>query len=230
MNHSPLPTMRPVPAAVLAAALVLAPAAAQAQDGRAPFSGPRVEAIVGYDHNRSGSSVDADAARNLKQSIDGVVYGVGVGFDIPAGEMLRVGAEAELSDSSANWDNNNGVPNTFNLGRVKADRDIYVGARVGYLASPQTMLYVKAGYTNARYGLLGTNGTTELDQHLDTDGYRLGAGVEYALDSNAYAKLEYRYSNYSRAEFDFAGQTPDSSRFNIDTDRHQVVVGVGMRF
>ncbi|MBC2667947.1 outer membrane protein [Novosphingobium piscinae] len=214
----------------LAGAAVLVPGAAQAQDGRLPFTGPRIEAIVGYDHNRSGSTVDIDAARNLKQSIEGLTYGVGAGFDFATGETLRVGAEAELTDSSAKWDNNNGVPNTFNLGRVKADRDFYVGARIGVVTSPRTMLYAKAGYTNARYGLLGTNGSTVLDQRLDTDGYRLGAGLEYALDSNAFAKLEYRYSNYSRGEFDFDGRTPDSSRFSIDTDRHQVVAGVGLRF
>ena len=134
----------------LVVSLLALPAAAAAQEGRVPFSGPRVEAIVGWDHNRSGSTVDADNTRDLKQSIDGVTYGIGVGFDIPAGDMVRVGAEAELSDSTAKWDNNNGVPNAFNLGRVKADRDIYVGGRVGFAASPQTMVYVKAGYTNAR--------------------------------------------------------------------------------
>ena len=216
--------------ALAAAAAVVVPVAAQAQDARLPFSGPRVEAIVGYDHNRSGSTVDNDANRDLKQSIDGVTYGVGIGYDINTGSGLVIGAEAELSDSSAKWDNNNGVPNTFNLGRVKADRDIYVGARVGYAMSPKTLVYAKGGYSNARYGLLGTDGTTELSQHLDTDGYRLGAGVEYQLDRNVYTKLEYRYSHYKKGEFDFEGSTPDSSRFNIDTDRHQVVVGVGMRF
>ena len=54
--------------------------------------------------------------------------------------------------------------------------------------------------------------------------------MEHSINGNAYAKLEYRYSNYSRGEFDFAGQTPDSSRFSLDTDRHQVVAGVGLRF
>lgn len=205
--------------------------AAHAQDTAAtPFVGPRVEAIVGYDHHRSGSTVDIDPSRGVKQSINGVVYGAGVGFDVPLGDQIRVGAEAEISGSSAKWDNNNGVPNTFNLGRVKAGRDIYVGGRVGVVASPQALVYVKAGYTNARYGLIGTDGTTSLDQRLDTDGYRLGAGVEYAITPKAYAKLEYRYSNYSRGEFDFNGRTPDSSRFAIDTDRHQVVVGAGLRF
>lgn len=226
MRNNPLLTA----GAGLAAALVLVPAAAQAQDGRLPFTGPRVEVIAGYDHNRSGSTVDSDNTRNLKQSLDGVVYGAGVGFDVPIDPNVRIGAEAEISDSSAKWDNNNGVPNTFNLGRVSADRDIYVGARLGFVVSPRTMVYGKAGYTNARFGLVGTNGTTSLDQRLDTDGYRVGAGVEYAVSNNAFAKLEYRYSNYSRGEFDFNGNTPDSSRFDIDTDRHQVVVGAGIRF
>lgn len=50
------------------------------------------------------------------------------------------------------------------------------------------------------------------------------------MDSNVFATVEYRYSGYTKAGFDFDGNTPDSSRFNIDTDRHPVVVGVGMRF
>jgi len=233
-----IPTLRPairmVPVlnagAVLLAAATLLPVVAHAQGGRAPFTGLRVEAIAGYDHLRSGSSVDNDATRDLKQSIDGVTYGVGAGFDAALGERLRGGIEAEVSDSTAKWDNNNGVPNTFNLGRVSADRDIYVGGRLGLLTSPDTMVYVKGGYTNARFGLQGTNGTVIRDQRLDTDGYRVGAGIEHQLSGNAYVKAEYRYSNYSRGEFDFNGTTPDSSRFNIDTDRHQVVVGAGLRF
>lgn len=69
-----------------------------------------------------------------------------------------------------------------------------------------------------------------LDQRLDTDGWRVGAGVETALGEKAFAKIEYRYSNYNEGEFDFNGTTPDSSRFRIDTDRHQVVASVGLRF
>ncbi|MBC2666508.1 porin family protein [Novosphingobium flavum] len=217
-------------AAATAVSAVALPGIAAAQDGREPFVGPRVEAIVGYDHLRSGSSVDIDNTRDLKQSIDGVTYGVGVGYDAALGNSVRAGVEAELSDSTAKWDNNNGKPNVFNLGRVSADRDIYVGGRVGFVTSPSTMVYVKGGYTNARFGLIGTNGTVSRDQRLDTDGYRVGAGIEHQLSGNAYVKAEYRYSNYKKAEFDFNGTTPDSSRFQIDTDRHQVVVGAGLRF
>ncbi|WP_068074144.1 outer membrane protein [Novosphingobium lentum] len=219
--------------AILAAgtALVAVPAMAQGapDDAGSTFTGPRVGAIIGYDKSKSGSSVDNDALRDRDQSIDGLLYGGDIGYDVPLGQNLRLGAEAELTGSTAKVNNAVNAA-SFNLGRVKAGRDIYAGARLGYVISPRTMLYVKGGYTNARYNLLGTDGTTNLNQRLDTDGYRVGAGAEMALSRNAYAKVEYRYSNYRRAEFDFNGQTPDSSRFRIDTDRHQVVVGAGVRF
>ncbi|HEY8603425.1 porin family protein [Tsuneonella suprasediminis] len=221
--------MRKILAIVATGSLVAVATPALAQDA-APFTGLRVGGEVGYDHVRSGSTEDVDDTRDLKQSIDGVAYGAVVGYDADVGGDLRLGAEASIGDSSAKWDNNNGVPNTFNLGRVSADRDIYVGARLGYVTSPNTMIYVKGGYTNARFGIEGTDGTTSLNQRLDTDGYRLGAGVEYALTPNAYIGAEYRYSNYSKGELDFNGDTPDSSRFDIDTDRHQVMATMGYRF
>jgi outer membrane immunogenic protein len=206
-----------------------APAMAQSAD-TAPFSGVRVGVEAGYDHLRSGSSEDVDTTRDLKQSLDGVTYGAVVGYDAPVGDNLRLGAEASIGDSTAKFDTNNSAPNVFNLNHVSADRDIYVGARIGYVMSPRTMVYAKAGYTNARFGLQGSDGTVSLNQRLDTDGYRLGAGLEYAVGRNAYIGAEYRYSNYSKGEFDFNGNTPDTSRFNIDTDRHQVVATAGVRF
>ena len=65
------------------------------------------------------------------------------------------------------------------------------------------MFYAKAGYTNQRFGLEGSDGTASASQRLDTDGYRLGVGAEYAFSGNVYGGLEYRYSNYRKGEFDF---------------------------
>ncbi|NBW75213.1 MAG: porin family protein [Sphingomonadaceae bacterium] len=215
--------------AALAVGTALSATPALAQDARATFTGPRIEATVGWDKSRSGSSVDNDTTRDLDQSVDGLVYGGGIGFDAAVGDNFVVGAEAELTDSTAKAVND-GVPNTFNLGRVETGRDIYVGARAGFVVGEKMLVYAKGGYTNARYNLVGTDGTVNLDQRLDTDGWRAGAGVEMALSKNAFVKAEYRYSKYSNAEFDFNGTTPDSSRFKIDTDRHQVVASVGLRF
>lgn len=214
-----------------AASLVALAAPAMAQTAsEVPFTGARVGAEVGYDHIRSGSTEDVDNTRDLKQSIDGVTYGGVVGYDFAAGDNLRIGAEASYSGSTAGSDFNNDQPTVFNLGNVKADRDIYVGGRVGFVTSPSTMLYVKGGYTNQRFSVTGSNGTVDLSQKLDTDGWRVGAGAEFAVGRNAYIGAEYRYSNYNEGEVDFNGDTPDSSRFNLDTDRHQVVATAGVRF
>ena len=218
-------------ASLVAASIAALATPAMAQSaGDAPFTGARVGAEVGYDHIRSGSTEDLDDTRDLKQSVDGVTYGGLVGYDFAAGENLRLGAEASYSGSTAGRDYNNDNPTVFNLGNVKADRDIYVGGRVGFVTNPGTMVYVKGGYTNQRYSLTGTDGTTTLSGKLDTDGWRAGAGAEFAVGRNTYIGAEYRYSKYSKGEVDFEGTTPDGSRFNLDTDRHQVVATAGFRF
>ena len=218
-------------ASLLAASLaaLATPAMAQTAD-EIPFSGVRVGGEVGYDHIRSGSTEDVDNTRDLKQSVDGVTFGAVVGYDAPVGETLRLGAEASFSGSTAGRDFDNDKPTVFNLGNVQADQEIYVGGRVGMVTSPSTMIYAKAGYTNQRFSVTGSDGTTTLDQKLDLDGWRVGAGAEFAVGRNAYVGAEYRYSKYGEGEVDFAGDTPDSSRFNLDSDRHQVVATAGVRF
>lgn len=196
-----------------------------AQDKPA-FNGPRVEAILGYDHIGAGSSVDTDDG-NDDQSVGGFLYGIGAGYDVNLGKAV-VGAETELSDSTGKSDRHD-FTQGFGFGRVGTGRDIYVGVRAGYLVNPATLLYVKGGYTNARLNILAGDTDEELDQNFDLDGWRVGLGVERALSSNAFAKIEYRYSNYEQAHINFAdgSSSPD---FDVDTDRHQVALGFGYRF
>ena len=211
-------------AAAASAAAFAMPAFAQDSD----FSGPWVAGVVGYDINKAGSTVDTDNP-NVDESAEGVTYGGALGYDVDMGSFV-IGGEAELTDSTADadpdFDNDD-----FGLGRVDAGRDIYVGARAGFKATPSTLVYAKGGYTNARYNFVGSDGEIDYTDSLDTDGWRVGAGVEQKIGSNAFAKLEYRYSNYSKGEVDFeADDIPDSDRFDIDTDRHQIMAGVGWRF
>ena len=211
--------------ALVAASLLAAPAFAQ---DSSTFSGPRVEALIGYDKAKAGSSIDIDTGPRNKESSDGLLYGVGIGYDAAIGDRATLGVEGEFTDSTAKAKYND---ENFGLGRVSTGRDLYVGARAGYAISPRTLLYVKGGYTNARFNVVGTDGTTETSRHLDADGWRVGAGVEQKLGPRTFAKVEYRYSNYNKGEVDFEDpNVPDSSRFDIDTDRHQVVASVGVRF
>ncbi|WP_176590417.1 outer membrane protein [Sphingobium sp. EM0848] len=199
---------------------------ALAQEPAPTFTGPRVEAILGYDHVGAGSSVDNDNNR-ADQSIDGLLYGVGAGYDVNLGGAV-VGVEGEFTDSTAKSSRRD-FTDQFGFGRVKQGRDLYIGARAGILANPQTLVYVKGGYTNSKLGVLAGDTNQVTDTSFKLDGWRVGAGVERAINANTFAKLEYRYSKYSDAHIDFANGTT-SDEFGIDTDRHQVVASVGWRF
>ena len=204
---------------------------ALAQDVNNSFTGPRAEVLVGYDQVRAGSTEDNDANDNDDQSIDGVGYGVGVGYDFAAGGAL-IGVEAEYMGSTAEYGVEDGDREAIpDLGGVNAGRDIYVGARIGALVTPQTLLYVKGGYTNARFDAVSQATGNEFERNIDAEGYRIGAGGEYAIGTNSFIKLEYRYSNYSNAEVDFGdADVADTNNFDVDLDRHQVMAGVGFRF
>ena len=204
---------------------------ASAQDATAgTFTGPRAEVLLGYDISKAGSTIDDDSNADNDQSIDGFGYGVGVGYDFNAGGVV-LGVEGEWTDSTAKTEFTDGDFEGFGLGNVETGRDLYVGARVGVLAQPDLLLYAKGGYTNARYNLESSFDGEQYNAKIDTDGYRVGAGAEYALSTNTFAKLEYRYSNYSDAEVDFENENiADQDLGEIDTDRHQVMVGFGYRF
>ena len=195
-----------------------------------PFNGPRIGVVGGYDQSGAGSSIDDDTDdNNNDQSIEGIGYGVEAGYDIDTGGAV-IGIEGEYLESTADTQFEDGDFEGFGLGSVDTNRDLYVGLRAGAKVTPNTLVYAKGGYTNAKYNILSNDGTTEFSNDIDTDGYRVGAGVEYAMNSGMYIKGEYRYSNYSEAEIDMEGTLADSERFDVDLDRHQVMAAVGWRF
>lgn len=199
------------------------PAAAQDRT----FTGPRVEALVGYDSNRPGSTTDLDNADDIDQSIDGVAYGIGAGYDFDMGSAV-IGVEGEYMRSEAQSDFDTTGFNTA-VGNIDAGRDLYIGARAGMKVGPRSLLYVKGGYTNAKYNVLATDNTTDTRTDLNLDGWRAGAGAEFAISPNLFVKGEYRYSQYQEGEVE-APSGLESDRFDVDVDRHQFMVGVGARF
>ena len=221
--------MKTTAALLVAGSMLAAATPALAQDG-GNFEGFKVEGLAGYDISRAGSSIDDDTNADNDQSIDGFNYGVGVGYDFNANGVI-IGIEGELTDSTAETEFDDGDFEGFGLGNVETGRDLYVGARVGVVAQPDLLLYAKGGYTNARYNINSSFDGNDYRARIDTDGWRVGAGAEYALSGNTYAKLEYRYSNYSDAELDFENENqPDVDLGEIDTDRHQLMAGFGFRF
>ena len=165
-------------------AALTVPAAAQDDPD---FTGPRVEALVGYDITRPGSTVDIDNADDLDQSVDGVNYGFGAGYDVDMGSVV-IGAEGEYMRSEAQTEYDTTGFTTYGVSNVDAGRDLYLGARVGVKATPNTLAYVKAGYTNAKMNVLATDNTTDVETDLNLDGWRAGVGVEQRVAGKVYVK------------------------------------------
>ena len=225
--------MRKILVATLLAGTLTAPAFAQ---DASPFTGFRVEGVAGYDVLKSGERDDdgVDSSENDgDESIEGVGYGVGIGYDFDLGSVVA-GVEAEYSDSSGEQESDETLDGINFTSGVETGRDIYVGARLGFQAAPATLLYVKGGYTNTSLEAAFGDDTDTVEFDTNVDGWRLGAGVEQLFGPNAYGKVEYRYSNYNNLDFsdnfDLDNFEAENFDTDIDLDRHQVVAAVGFRF
>lgn len=203
-------TQRFVVAAILSAAAgVLAGLASPASaKERAPFTGARVELNAGYDRT------DGDrAVAGTPDKIDGLWVGGAAGYDVALGSTLRLGAEGGIG-----WNVNDearGVAGTTSY-RLASGRDIDMSLRLGAVVAPRTLVYAKAGYANSRYtGSIRTGASTSpvIRASVNEEGLRVGAGVEQMLGEHAYLKGEYRLTSYGQ-----------------NTDRHQLLAGVGYRF
>lgn len=196
--------------AALLASAAATPALAQEE---APFTGPHVEGIIGYDDVSEG---DGD-----------LMYGIAGGYDVQLGGVIA-GIEGEFADSEVKGTANDLIT-TGDSFRLNTDRDLYIGARLGVAVTPSTLLYAKGGYTNARFESRFDDGAgTIYNNGITADGYRVGAGIEQKFNlfgPSGFIKAEYRYSNYQNLDI---GE--DDFDLETDIDRHQAVVGMGVRF
>jgi outer membrane immunogenic protein len=219
--------MKKLVLAAMLAGTCASPAFAQSTTDLSPFTGARVEGLIGYDILKSGGDND-DGVNSSEdegdESIEGAVFGVAAGFDFDLGGVVA-GVEAEFSESTGEQEANESVDIPISSS-IETGRDLYVGGRIGILATPMTLVYAKGGYTNTSIEANFEDTTALREFDTNADGWRVGAGIEQLFGPNAYAKVEYRYSNYNTLDFS------DNADFetDVDLDRHQIVAGVGFRF
>lgn len=205
----------------MAAALGCVPASAQeAAPQAAPaktFQGTHVEALLGYDNVSSG--IDG-----TNRSVDGLQYGGGIGHDFQFNRVVvgfgseYAGTTAELRDRSTTREN-----------YLRPGGDFYVGARLGYVVAPATMVYLKGGYTSTELRFQSDDLVNPIyEERPKASGYRIGIGVEQNLGRHAFVRAEYRYSNYDNLRITDPNNV--ATDFDINIDRSQAVVGVGFRF
>lgn len=193
---------------ILGIPLAASPAAAEDE----PFAGPRIGIEAGWARVKGGEQTKGS---------DGFTYNAVLGYDLAAGPV-RIGAEAKVGDSTQRHCEKytEGGPDA----RVcqRSDRDLYVGGRLGFVASPQVLIFAAGGYSNARfshhYRDLTVGPVEELKVGRDIGGYRVGGGVEYAVTPNIYVTGAYQFSAWKHEDW------------KRHIHQNQVLAGVGYRF
>ncbi len=190
---------------------VILAAAAAVSFSTTAFADEAVPAIYagiesGYDH----VSVKDVASGN------GLAYGGVVGVQQKLADVFTFGLEGEVTGATTRRSASDAFGDYLS---VKAGRDLAVSLRVGYLVSPNLLVYVKGGYTNARFSIDATDSAgASARLATNANGYRIGTGFEVGRGKLRF-RGEYRYSDYSDLKF----QGVDTG---IETRRQQVLAGV----
>jgi|SRR5262245_32391726 outer membrane immunogenic protein len=142
---------------------------------------------------------------------EGLFGTVTLGYDrvIRPGWVGGVFADYDFSDISTDSD----------IGSIDHSYSWAIGARLGFLTNPGTLIYGTVGYTQAEFDISGLGSQTH-------DGYFVGAGIETFLRDNWTLKLEYRYS-------DFGSETVFDDRFvrvELDPSIHTARLVLSYKF
>lgn len=209
-------------------AVVLAGAMLAASPAAAQMTGPRIELHAGWDRPDFEVTFD-DGIDSFSdsRSENGLVYGVEAGYDVAldsSGDiMFGILAGFDLSTAKHCLE-------VFGNDRacLKAGREWEVGGRLSARVAESSLVYLKASYVSARLKTTYEdfdNLIDDLSGHEDENGVRFAGGFETAISDRAYAKIEYRYTQFSASVV-----ANDDVNQRTDLTRHQVVGGVGMRF
>lgn len=196
-----------VGACVLLASLHAAPALAQ------DFDGPYVGVQAGWERKDVTDPETDLGAVPLDGDRQAFTGGFFTGYDRQVAPRIVVGAEAGMDFSA-----DDSVEESNSLGLVKIDPkwSLDLTARAGYLVKPDTLAYVRAGYSNARVETSLSNAEIDLSDSENRDGWLAGAGIERKFLENVSGRLEYRYSDLSEGDDNY--------------DRHRVLAGLTYRF
>jgi outer membrane immunogenic protein len=179
-----------------------------------------------------GNIGGAFADNNSLQGSNGrFMGGAQAGFDYQFAPNWVIGIEAQYDWLSNN--NNNGVlfPATGTVITANNNQLGSVTGRFGYTWGP-ALLYAKGGYAwrdsnNFNVATVGGPAAFTTDGN-HTNGYTVGAGLEYMFAPNWSAKLEYQYYNFGSTTF--TGGPPEIVGARFRDDEQTVKAGLNYRF
>ena len=209
-----------------------APADEPAAAGRRDWTGVYVGAAGGagmmqnkLNLNLNGSTFATDAGG---QNFLGSVF---VGGDYQVSDQFVVGVMGDLT-----WPGIESVLNAAGGGRfvTRANMAWTIAGRVGWLATPQALIYALLGYTNESFSFTTYDGTGAPLQFLSGEnrlsGFTVGPGFEFMLARSVFARLEYRYSQFET--YSIPVPPPFGSAFvlSMQPSTHTIRAGLSYKF
>lgn len=129
---------------------------------------------------------------------EGFAAGAMVGYNYQVAPEFVLGLQADLTLTDLDNELNVGL-----LGISASSGSDFVGSasvRAGWLATPDTLLYVLGGFSRAEssFQLNTPIGTGEIKQSFR--GYHVGGGLETRVSERVTARMEYRYTEFGEED------------------------------
>jgi outer membrane immunogenic protein len=202
-----------------------------------PALAPALAAIVG-----AGSYPAA-----LSPSAQGVIGGAQIGYNWQLPSQWLVGLEADLQGSGIKGsDSQTRSPAFFDATSTGVTKSIdwfgTVRGRVGFLATPQWLLYGTGGlaYGQTKSSFTTTDLTTGCVPNATfcangassdvRTGWTAGAGAEAMLAPNWSVKVEYLYVDLGRRSMNIPASTVPAIVFSTSTPFREQIVRVGLNY
>ena len=185
-----------------------APAAPMEEPPLNTWTGPYAGVTVGYGF--AGETEDETFGNDI--DTDGFLAGGFIGYNYQVGNIVA-GAEADIGYSWADGTNAGQTSESGVEGSLRA--------RLGYVISPQILLYATAGGAAKDLEISG-GGVSDSNTMI---GWTAGAGADIMITEQVFGRVEYRYTDFGSDTFATAGGPSEVS----DKD-NRINFGLGMKF
>jgi outer membrane immunogenic protein len=176
------------------------------------WSGPYAGVSLGYGF--AGETGVQEPIATTTIDTDGFLLGAFAGYNYQVGNMVA-GAEADIGYS---WEEGSNAGLTSESGVEGSLR-----ARLGYVVSPNVLLYATAG--GAAKDLEVSDDITGTSDNNTMLGWTAGGGADIMVTEQVFGRVEYRYTDFGSENFDVGFGGAD-----VDDKSHRVTVGLGMKF
>ncbi len=160
-------------------------------------------------------------------STAGVIGGAQVGANYQVGAAV-FGVEGDFSGAGLHGRATDGMGFTHS---TRTDWTSTVTGRLGY-AFNRALLYGKGGvaFANERDSVTDSFGNSATAGTATRTGWTAGAGVEYALDRNWSARVEYDYLGFGSQSFNFGGPVLGTLPASVSMNIQRAIAGINYRF